>query len=145
MQSVLPSSFLTCYDTFMTHTDLKGCPVTDKLQRALINYLQLTFPDMCAVAPVHTWPIGGKKFRRGGFRPQLAQVGHSVGDAATNNGGYMTDASQMFDREDLTFAKKNASHQKLSIFQVDPEELQVVRNSSLMYGRCIYRVKLRGR
>lgn len=109
-----------------------GCPVTDKLQRALINYLQLTFPDMCAVAPVHTWPIGGKKFRRGGFRPQLAQVGHSVGDAATNTGGYMTDASQLFDREDLTFAKKNASHQKLSIFQVDPEELQVVRNSSLM-------------
>jgi hypothetical protein len=105
-----------------------GSPVTDKLQLALINYLRLTFPGMTGIAPVHTWPVGNNKFRRGGFRPLL---GSAEREQHTSS-HHMTDATLLFDKEDLNFSKKHASKFKLPIFQIDPEELQAVRNSSLM-------------
>jgi hypothetical protein len=44
----------------------------------------------------------------------------------------VTEAATIFHKTDLEFARNAASNNRIPVFQIDPEDLQLVRHSSLM-------------
>lgn len=114
-----------------------GCPVTDQLQRALMNYLQVVFPNTILEAPVHEWKRKGETFR-GGFRPNPERK--DDGSHQKEMDRTITDASEIVHPEDLKFAKKHFYDDQLTVFRIDPEDLPRIRHSSLM--PCVIMVQI---
>lgn len=114
-----------------------GCPVTDQLQRALLNYLQVVFPQIILEAPVHEWKNSAGKTSRGGFRPNPeAKVAAWAGEIDKT----VTDASEVVHPEDLKFAKKHFYDDQLTVFRIDPEDITRIRHSSLM--PCVIMIQI---
>lgn len=107
-----------------------GCPVTDRMQEALINYLDLTFEEVTSVAPVYTFGEG-KMERRGGFRPLQAN-GSASGSAGRLDERPLLDINKLVDRRDIMFTRQAATEGKIPIYQVDPEDVGTLRYSTLM-------------
>eukprot|EP00039_Didymoeca_costata_P004746 m.75896 g.75896 ORF g.75896 m.75896 type:complete len:394 (+) comp12527_c0_seq3:133-1314(+) len=102
-----------------------GCPVTDKMQSALTSYLRIAFADSCKVAKVHKWSIMSKT-RMGALRP--ADIGLEV----KHKGDAVIDAEIVYEKEDVEFVKQCGREMKLPIFQVEAEDVNLCRASSLM-------------
>ena len=116
-----------------------GSPVTDQMQRALMNYLDLVFPNVILEAPTHSWKDKGQLYR-GGFRPLPDKTdGKRKSKAHSKRASELqhemnttTDASEVIHPDDLKFAKKHFYDDQLTLFLTDPEDLMRVKHSSLM-------------
>jgi len=106
-----------------------GCPVTDRMQQALINYLELTFEGVTSIAPVYTFGES-KKMRTGGFRPLLTNAG--VDESGRPDERPLADINKLVDRRDIMFTRQAATEQKIPIYQIDPEDVATLRYSTLM-------------